>query len=351
MKEENSSNEWEILFEECNKLPKGPENSPENLKHIMRLFVADFTRSMESRLHSKFWQIMKNMIDSMTNSSPDKIVRDNVLNLSIGYLTDLSLLVHSFYKMPNLNLPPFLTFKSRNSKEFKSTTLFRVFGAFIALRMGDLMRYKGENERAREYYELSVCINQADGTAWNQLGVINSKCGKLLESLYCHSRALYAYQPFQTASANLSAIFRKFANKDTSKEMPLRDLFIAIISKIHFMLNIEGGDEVFERLGPAIGESKEMICSLVAASDNLDAELDRESSIFKNIEKLWKISHKELLQHMNIQKPSDEQLHLLMLLLRRPEYCTTANSSELVSYLKSRGDSVIPDPERFHIFM
>uniref|UniRef100_A0A8R1IW34 Uncharacterized protein n=1 Tax=Caenorhabditis japonica TaxID=281687 RepID=A0A8R1IW34_CAEJA len=141
----------------------------------MRLFVADFEASMSKRFDIKFWSKLKNLMDEMRKATEnDRLVDVNTQNLAVGFLTDLSLLCHYHYEIPEFGMPRHLTWTPtvcHTRKRVESVKNCRVFAAYIMLRMGDLMRYKNYLDIAKTYYELSARLNPADGATWNQLGV------------------------------------------------------------------------------------------------------------------------------------------------------------------------------------
>lgn len=114
----------------------------------MKMFVADFETAVSKRFDVKFWNKLKSMMDEITKAMEnDRLVNHNVQNLAIGFLTDLSLLVHYHYEIPNYgnDISKQLTWTPDvflNRKPIKSKKNSRVFMAYVLLRMGDLMRYK-----------------------------------------------------------------------------------------------------------------------------------------------------------------------------------------------------------------
>ncbi|EFO92729.1 hypothetical protein CRE_24346 [Caenorhabditis remanei] len=236
------SEEWEELLIELKKMPRGVESAPQYLRHIMKMFVADFEMSVSKRLDMKYWSKLKKMMDEMRKASEnDRVVDLNVQNLAMGFMTELSLLVDCHYEIHSFgqDISPHLRWNSQvysDRKPVKSKKNCRVFMAYILLRIGDLMRYKDCLPKARELYEQSCRINPADGAVWNQLGLISVLSAQYLESVYFHTRALHASLEFPSATGSLTTIFKKFANRDISKSMPVNELYLSCLAKIHFIL-------------------------------------------------------------------------------------------------------------------
>uniref|UniRef100_A0A1I7UNP1 EST1_DNA_bind domain-containing protein n=1 Tax=Caenorhabditis tropicalis TaxID=1561998 RepID=A0A1I7UNP1_9PELO len=327
------SEEWEQLLEDLKKVPRGTESAPQYLRHLMKMFVADFDTSMMKRLDVKFWNKLKIMMDEMQKASGnDRIVDLNVQSLAIGFITDLSLIVNYHYEIPNFGekIPPELKWNpilSTNKKQVKSKKNGRVFLAFILLRMGDLMRYKENYLKSREFYEQSSRINPADGAVWNQLGLISALSAKSLESAYFHARALHSTIEFSTASSSLAIMFKKFANRDTSKSMPINELFLSCLAKIHFLLKIENFEEHAQKISAKMATSKEMLIPLMSVFEHLEGGTELEQQSIQYIKMIWTDSCKILLKTIidRLNKPAENQedlsnhLHLLSFFYRAPQ--------------------------------
>lgn len=368
--------EWEELLIELKKIPRGAESAPKYLRHLLRMFVADFESSVSKRLDVKFWSKLKNMMDEMKKASEnDRVVDLNVQNLAVGFITDLSLLVHSHYEIPNFgdDISSQLTWTPNiysERKPVKSKKICRIFMAYILLRMGDLMRYKEIYPKAKEFYEQSCRINPSDGSVWNQRGLIAVLSAQYLESLYFHTRALHASLEFPSASGSLTTIFKKYANRDISKSMPINELYLSCLAKIHFLLEIENPDEVLQTIREKLATSKEMVVPLMSVYEHLEDGTELEHRAVGYITIIWKNSYKFLLKTLanKLEEQADQNeisnlLHLLMVFYSAPQLLesiddleTTEDIKKIVELLKSpintpeSADDIIKDIEGFRYF-
>ncbi|CAP25872.2 Protein CBR-SMG-7 [Caenorhabditis briggsae] len=333
--------EWEQLHLELKKLPQGVESVPQYLRHLNKMFAADFETSMSKRLDVKFWNKLKSMMNEMRKASEkDKVVDLNVQNLALGFLTDLSLLVHSNYEIPNFgeDISSQLTWTPctyGKRKPVKSKTHCRVFIAYILLRMGDLIRYKEIYPKAKEYYEQSCRINPADGAVWNQLGLISVMSAKLLESTYFHTRALHATLEFPAASGSLTSIFKKFANRDISKPMPINELYLACLAKIHFLLEIENSKDNLQKISEKAAISKEMLIPLMSVYEHLEYGTEIEQRAVQYVTTLWQNSYEILLKTMvDDDEHRPEYLHLLAFYHSAPKLLENSDDSKYFKCLE-----------------
>lgn len=308
------------------------EAAPQYLRHLMKMFVADFETAVSKRFDVKFWNKLKSMMDEITKAMEnDRLVNHNVQNLAIGFLTDLSLLVHYHYEIPNYgnDISKQLTWTPDvflNRKPIKSKKNSRVFMAYVLLRMGDLMRYKENYPKAQEYYEQSCRINPADGAVWNQLGLISSLGAKNLESVYFHTRALHATMEFPTASGGLTNIFKNFANRDISRPMPIKDLYLSCLGRIHFLLEIEDSSVHLQKIGEEAATSKEMIVPLMSVYKHLEDGTELEQRAVEYVKTIWCTAYRSLLKTLDDYKEESKKLadvphllHILALLLCAPK--------------------------------
>ncbi|EFO85219.1 hypothetical protein CRE_24664 [Caenorhabditis remanei] len=366
------SEEWEELLIELKKMPRGVESAPQYLRHIMKMFVADFEMSVSKRLDMKYWSKLKKMMDEMRKASEnDRVVDLNVQNLAMGFMTELSLLVDCHYEIPSFgqDISPHMRWNSpvySDRKPVKSKKNSRVFMAYILLRIGDLMRYKDCLPKARELYEQSCRINPADGAVWNQLGLISVLSAQYLESVYFHTRALHASLEFPSATGSLTTIFKKFANRDISKSMPVNELYLSCLAKIHFLLEIENSETLLQTISEKLATSKEIIVSLMSVYEHLEDGTELEQRAVGYISTIWTISYRILLETLanRIEEAEDvleisNLLHLLTFFHSAPKLLEEIEESEtsgdvrtVVDWLMTSGssDDVISDTDGFRYF-
>ncbi|EGT53500.1 hypothetical protein CAEBREN_31059 [Caenorhabditis brenneri] len=345
------SEEYEELLVDLKKMPRGVDSAPQYLRHLMKMFVSDFETSMSKRLDIKFWDKLKKMMDEMQKASEnDRLVDLNVQNLAVGFLTDLSLLVHYHYEIPSFgdDISTQLTFTPNiffERKQVKSKKNCKVFMAYILLRMGDLMRYKENYPKAREFYEQSCRINPADGAVWNQLGLISVLSAQNLESVYYHTRALHSTLEFPMASGGLTNIFKKYANRDISKSMPTNELYLACLAKIHFLLEIEYFEQHTLKISQKLATSKTMLIPLMSVFEHLEDGTEIEHRAIGYIKEIWSDACKILLKVIIDRLSSSNKdvtevsnlLHILSLFYRAPQLvprdCEAASDAKKISEL------------------
>ncbi|CAI2352203.1 unnamed protein product [Caenorhabditis sp. 36 PRJEB53466] len=351
------SEEWESLLTELRKIPRGSDSAPQYLRHIMRLFVADFEQSMSKRLDVKFWKKLKTLIDEMRKASEnDRLVETNVFNLAVGFVLDLGHLVQQNYALHEYALPDFVTIPAvfGQRKPVKSRKNSRVFLAYFMLRLGDITRYKNDIRKAREYYEISARINPADGAVWNQLGICAAMSAKWLESVYFHTRAIHATIPFDQGTQSLAAIYNKFANRDITKPMPINDLFLACLSKIHFLMEIKDSHKILGNLGKTAATSKEMIVPIMSLYQHLEGDTELENRAVGYVRTVWQAAYRNLLEEV-LQNPTDDDLiHILALLRTAPEFVHDPENYEhimVANSISTHSDENVKDSHGFAHFV
>ncbi|CAI5446882.1 unnamed protein product [Caenorhabditis angaria] len=343
--------EFDKEYEELRKIAKTTENSLKIMRKCRKLCAISLDIAVEKSLLSRFWQAARKLLEAI-GKSVERIAQENVQNLIVGELVALSLKVHRIYEVPDYGLPDFLTVSMivnpAKRRILEKKWKFRIFCGFLMLRLGDLMRYKGFLMKSREFYEISLKINHTERETWNQLGVVHFKSANFLRSIYFHTRSLHSSssQQYHAAAANLDAIFKKFANRAAHNSSQKHDELVVIyLAKIHFLLDIDDAENVLKALQP----SKELICSLMSVYEHLEPGTPLENRAIRHVEIIWTALFNKLLIDLSENRAAAEnQLHLLALLLRAPEFCVVLEENP--GKIACDSTAKIEDLERFDAF-
>ncbi|CAD6194201.1 unnamed protein product [Caenorhabditis auriculariae] len=318
----NTQENWEQSYKKLKYLRKSADAVIDNTQFITKLFIEDLEKSMAVQLDGVFWLNLKTTIDATASS--ESAVRENAVNLCVCMLSDLCLVVQQNFILPEVEFEPMRLSSVLRKKTAKAVRkpAAMAFCAFVALRMGDLMRYKNELEIAKNLYTEANRHNPFDGAPLNQLGVLSSLSANWIEALYFHSLALHSKVPFASASANISNIFKRFSNRDTSKSMPFHELYLATLAKCHFLLEVE--DDVLKSIGEKL-ETPQLLCPLLAVFANLNDQncsKDEKRSL-RAIETIWRAAFEVTVDSLE-KKITTSRMACLSLLLRHPPFCRPA---------------------------
>lgn len=228
---------------------------------LTQLFVEDLEFAVNRHVETQLWKIIRSLIDSVSSAKETTKCNDNAVNMALSWLMQLSLRLHLVYLLsPNDLLPVMSLSNAITPSAGKSVTAAtrKTILSFISFRIGDLMRYKNEYDTAERLYRIALDLSPETGDIWNQLGVLSRLRGNMIDAVYFGVRALHAPSAFPSASANISAVMRKYStSSDPLPASPLATLFLVVLARFHFMVPVS--DELILRLGPQLIEVRFLV--------------------------------------------------------------------------------------------
>ncbi|KAK6747034.1 hypothetical protein RB195_000338 [Necator americanus] len=338
----------------CNShLEKGTIDYVQQLVQLLqRFFIVDLERAMELKMDDLFWTTIKQLIDHIREEKGSGMHNnlDNVVNLCVSWMCDLSLKACSKYQLPCHDIPSFVSLSPGlrgDCAELVSPSAGNAFIAFLCLRLGDLFRYKGNYDLCVRLYRCSLRGNPSYGDPWNQLGLIASLKAKPLDSLYFNVRAFHCPIPFTPASTNISNLFRKYAQKEFSTNDCFSDQYLTILARCHFLLPVP--DHAIAHVGPQLTNRKLLVAplSLLQPLGNAQDEIRARHSLIQLLTLAFNKATELLLCKKPIRLRPDLLL-CIVLLLRVPDVCRC--DPLLVSVLSESQQDVIFDNEKLETF-
>lgn len=320
------------------------------VKLIHRLFIVDLERAMEHGMDALLWTSVKQLVDHVreTNDNGLNSNFENVISLCISWLCDLSLSVYSKYQLPPVDIPAFASLSPALRVDQTTSVPVAIgnsFLAFLCLRLGDLFRYKGDYELCSRLYHCSIRAKPSLGDAWNQLGVLSSLKIKPLDSLYFNTRALHCPIPFAPAAANISNLFRKYADKDVHENDNFSDQYLTILAKCHFLMPVP--DDAVARIGSQITNRKMLVAPLALLKPLGDTH--DETHTRRVLIQLLSLAFNKITSLLLVNSNLRPDLLLCVaLLLRVP--CVCRNEPSLIAALLRSQQDVIFDSEKLETF-
>ncbi|CAJ0569061.1 unnamed protein product, partial [Mesorhabditis spiculigera] len=257
----------------------------------------------------------------------------NACNMSLSWFVDLALLVQSGCAFTFEAAPAFLKALDsmyNSGPQTLSRIRSRKFESFICLRVGDVMRYKGNLSAADELYAASIRVLPLLGDPWNQRGLLLAK-RDVLKCLYFHYRALHCRFSFIGATSNIQKIFQEHSETTVLVDSPFVDRFLHVLSKFYFMTRIH------QRLVDSLLEeciTIEAIVSLLGVLSELGVSSD-EKAIIDAIYRLVDGAVASIARRQMDGCSSEKELWVLALCLRvcSPEALKAQPITDLVQRL------------------
>ncbi|VDK47439.1 unnamed protein product [Anisakis simplex] len=257
---------------------------------IEKVFVTDLQFAFEQHADLLYFNVLREQIDLFKKQTPmksnERMLKTQMYTAiyeSLGELANLSVVVQDKYGFAINDVPmissmcphairlPSSSSSAPTSDPVNSSPpprlsplLIARFSHFICIRMGDLFRYLGDTQMARELYTCAFRANPDDGQSCNQvltatiIALVESIEKHYLEALYYHVLAMNARESFTPASANIEQIFNKFASINIEDDNNDYDsVFLKVIGRCHSLSSLD--KNVFERMHESLRDSKRKI--------------------------------------------------------------------------------------------
>lgn len=124
-------------------------------------------------------------------------------------------------------------------KKCKNVASINYICTHCLVKLGDLLRYKGNSKQAETFYRHSLTVAPSSGHAYNQLALLEVSKGSYLTPVFYYVRALSLKCPFPAASSNLSRMYTKIMTTfEGSPKISYINKFLLAQSYLHCALKI-----------------------------------------------------------------------------------------------------------------